>query len=80
MKFYRSADGVEYLQVTLLNSVVAVTLLSEELFPEQPISDMHVAASVGFMNLVGCWFGVMPACHGAGGLAAQVCSVYLTWP
>jgi len=24
------------------------------------------------MNLVGCWFGAMPCCHGAGGLAAQV--------
>jgi len=25
------------------------------------------------MNLVGCWFGAMPACHGAGGLAGQYC-------
>jgi MFS superfamily sulfate permease-like transporter len=24
------------------------------------------------MNLVGCWFGAMPCCHGAGGLAGQV--------
>jgi MFS superfamily sulfate permease-like transporter len=23
------------------------------------------------MNLVGCWFGAMPCCHGAGGLAGQ---------
>lgn len=23
------------------------------------------------MNLAGCWFGAMPVCHGAGGLAAQ---------
>jgi hypothetical protein len=23
------------------------------------------------MNLVGCWFGAMPICHGAGGLAGQ---------
>lgn len=23
------------------------------------------------MNLIGCWFGAMPVCHGAGGLAAQ---------
>ncbi len=23
------------------------------------------------MNLVGCWFGAMPVCHGSGGLAAQ---------
>ncbi|XWS73046.1 hypothetical protein CRYUN_Cryun02cG0092000 [Craigia yunnanensis] len=25
----------------------------------------------GLMNLVGCWFGAMPCCHGAGGLAGQ---------
>lgn len=31
-----------------------------------------VAASVGAMNLVGGWFGAMPCCMGAGGLAAQV--------
>ena len=23
------------------------------------------------INLVGCWFGAMPVCHGSGGLAAQ---------
>jgi MFS superfamily sulfate permease-like transporter len=23
------------------------------------------------MNLIGCWFGAMPVCHGAGGLAGQ---------
>ncbi|KAL2148680.1 hypothetical protein VTH82DRAFT_1827 [Thermothelomyces myriococcoides] len=28
--------------------------------------------SVATMNLVGCWAGAMPVCHGAGGLAAQV--------
>ena len=27
--------------------------------------------SVAAMNLAGCWFGAMPVCHGAGGLAAQ---------
>ncbi|KAL2541820.1 Molybdate transporter 2 [Abeliophyllum distichum] len=25
----------------------------------------------GIMNLIGCWFGAMPYCHGAGGLAGQ---------
>jgi MFS superfamily sulfate permease-like transporter len=27
--------------------------------------------SIGLMNLIGCWFGAMPMCHGAGGLAGQ---------
>ncbi|KAL2466407.1 Molybdate transporter 2 [Abeliophyllum distichum] len=25
----------------------------------------------GIMNLIGCWFGAMPFCHGVGGLAGQ---------
>lgn len=32
---------------------------------------MKVSISVGVMNFVGCWFGAMPVCHGAGGLAGQ---------
>lgn len=32
---------------------------------------VSVASSVGFMNVVACWFGGMPSCHGAGGLAGQ---------
>ena len=30
-----------------------------------------MAVSVGIMNLIGCWFGGMPMCHGSGGLAGQ---------
>lgn len=57
--------------LTLLNSVVAVCVLSRELFPERPMAVGAVARSVGVMNLVGCGFGAMPMCHGAGGLAGQ---------
>lgn len=32
---------------------------------------LNLCVSVGMMNLVGCWFGAMPVCHGSGGLAAQ---------
>lgn len=59
-------------QLTILNSVVAVTMLSHELFPAVPVSMVHMSVSVGVMNAVGPWLGVMPCCHGAGGLAAQV--------
>ena len=30
-----------------------------------------MACSVGGLNLLFVWFGAMPSCHGAGGLAAQ---------
>ena len=46
-------------------------MLSHELFPKVPVSATHVAASVSALNLVGPWLGVIPCCHGAGGLAAQ---------
>eukprot|EP01025_Chloroclados_australasicus_P001724 TRINITY_DN10426_c0_g2_i5.p1 TRINITY_DN10426_c0_g2~~TRINITY_DN10426_c0_g2_i5.p1 ORF type:complete len:447 (+),score=24.04 TRINITY_DN10426_c0_g2_i5:115-1455(+) len=60
------------LPLTLLNSVVSVCKLSEDLFPEKPAGTAAVSVSVGLMNMVGGWVGVMPSCHGAGGLAAQV--------
>lgn len=63
--------GLPQLPLTTLNSVVAVCNLSQELFPDNPASPNAVAFSVGMMNIVGSWFGVMPCCHGAGGLAAQ---------
>ena len=64
--------GLPQLPLTLLNSVVAVCQLSADKFPDRPASPRRVAISVGVMNLVGPWFGALPCCHGAGGLAAQV--------
>ncbi|MFH0799920.1 MAG: putative sulfate/molybdate transporter [Pseudomonadota bacterium] len=57
--------------LTTLNSVVAVCALSADLFPDREASPRRVAISVGLMNLVSAWFGGMPMCHGAGGLAGQ---------
>jgi len=57
--------------LTTLNSVVAVCALSADLFPDRRAEPRKVAVSVGLMNLVACWFGGMPMCHGAGGLAGQ---------
>ncbi len=57
--------------LTTLNSVVAVCALSLDLFPDRPARPRRVAISVGLMNLVSGWFGAMPMCHGAGGLAGQ---------
>ena len=64
--------GIPQLPVTTLNSVVAVCQLSADLFPACPARPVLVSVSVGLMNMVGSWFGAMPCCHGAGGLAAQV--------
>jgi MFS superfamily sulfate permease-like transporter len=57
--------------LTALNSVIAVCALSIDLFPDRPATPRKVAVSVGLMNLIAAWFGGMPMCHGAGGLAGQ---------
>ncbi|CAI8601228.1 unnamed protein product [Vicia faba] len=67
--FVRAA--IPQIPLSILNSVIAVCKLSGDLFPEREASAMKVSVSVGVMNFVGCWFGAMPCCHGAGGLAGQ---------
>lgn len=64
--------GLPQLPLTTLNSIISVTHLSNEWFPDRYMRPGSIATSVGLMNLVGCWFGAFPSCHGAGGLAAQV--------
>jgi len=60
------------LPLTTLNSIIAVSQLSSELLPTVPEpSPTALGISVAAMNLIGCWFGGMPACHGSGGLAGQ---------
>ncbi|XP_075478463.1 molybdate transporter 1-like [Primulina tabacum] len=62
---------IPQLPLSVLNSVIAVCKLSTDLFPEKDVTATSVSTTVGLMNLVGCWFGAMPSCHGAGGLAGQ---------
>lgn len=70
--------AVAQLPLTTLNSVIAAAALAAELMgggslppgcPTPTVTELGV--SVALMNLAGCWFGAMPVCHGAGGLAAQ---------
>ncbi|XP_061346250.1 molybdate transporter 1-like [Gastrolobium bilobum] len=62
---------IPQLPLSVLNSVIAVCKLSSDLFPAKDFSVTSLSVTVGLMNLVGGWFGVMPCCHGAGGLAGQ---------
>lgn len=65
--------GLPQLPLTTLNSILAVTSLSASLFPSYPPapSTTSLGLSVGLANLIACWFGAMPVCHGSGGLAGQ---------
>ncbi|KAB8206253.1 hypothetical protein BDV34DRAFT_194065 [Aspergillus parasiticus] len=64
--------GIGQIPLTTLNSIVAVVHLAGDLIPNvRTPSVTSIGLSVAAMNLVGCWFGAMPVCHGSGGLAAQ---------
>lgn len=69
--------GLPQLPLTTLNSVISVCSLAARLYPERAREEStfptrrSVSTSVGVMNLVGCFFGAMPSCHGAGGLSGQ---------
>lgn len=62
---------IPQIPLTILNSVIAVSVLSADLFPERPLNPRKVTISVALMNLIACPLGGMPMCHGSGGLAAQ---------
>ncbi|KAI1105338.1 hypothetical protein F4804DRAFT_304567 [Jackrogersella minutella] len=64
--------GIAQLPLTTLNSVIAASALAADLLPDLPAPSVTaLGISVAAMNLLGCWFGAMPVCHGAGGIAAQ---------
>ena len=58
--------------LTLGNAVVAITAENNELFPDRPVTERTMCISQGIMNLVAPFFGGVPMCHGAGGMAGHV--------
>jgi hypothetical protein len=70
-----STASLGQLPLTILNSVIAASALSADLLPSPPNpaapSVTSLGLSVALINLLGCCFGAMPACHGSGGLAGQ---------
>jgi MFS superfamily sulfate permease-like transporter len=62
------------LPLTTLNSCLSLCFLAHTLFPHhksQRVSRRSVCISIGLVNFLLCPLGMMPTCHGAGGLAAQ---------
>lgn len=57
--------------LTIANSIFSPALLIKDYFPEKKLKASQIATSVGLINLFTCPWGGMPACHGAGGIAAQ---------
>jgi len=55
--------------LSLGNSVIATSQTTRDLFPGREVPVRKIGITYGLMNLIGPWFGAMPACHGCGGLA-----------
>ena len=58
--------------LTLGNAVIAITAENNEHFPDRPVTEKKIAISQGIMNLIAPFFGGIPMCHGAGGMAGHV--------
>ncbi|MBI4180487.1 MAG: hypothetical protein HY528_00985 [Chloroflexi bacterium] len=63
--------GFAQIALTTTNSVIATSVLISQYFPEKPVTEKKLALNLGIMNIIAPFFGGMPMCHGAGGLAGQ---------
>lgn len=63
--------GFAQIPLTATNAVISTSSLIKTYFPDQPVSEQRLSLNMGLMNLVFPFFGGMPLCHGAGGLAGQ---------
>jgi len=63
--------GFAQIPLTATNAVISTSSLISRYWPDRPVSESRLAVNMGVMNLVLPFFGGMPLCHGAGGLAGQ---------
>jgi MFS superfamily sulfate permease-like transporter len=63
--------GFAQIAVTSTNAIIATSALITQYFPDKVVSEKKLALNHGVMNIISPFFGGMPICHGAGGLAGQ---------
>ncbi|MFP4028419.1 MAG: putative sulfate/molybdate transporter [Candidatus Brocadiia bacterium] len=63
--------GLAQIPLTATNAVIATSALISKYWPERNVTERQLSFNMGVMNLVTPFFGGMPMCHGAGGLAGQ---------
>ena len=63
--------GFAQVPLTAVNAVIATSLLIRDYWPEKYVSEQKLSLNMGIMNVISPFFGGMPLCHGAGGLAGQ---------
>jgi len=63
--------GLAQIPLTATNAVIATSVLIKSYWPDNPVSERRLSMNMGIMNMILPFFGGMPLCHGAGGLAGQ---------
>ncbi|MCE5274852.1 MAG: putative sulfate/molybdate transporter [Deltaproteobacteria bacterium] len=63
--------GFAQIPLTATNAVIATSSLIKTYWPDNPVSERRLSLNMGIMNTILPFFGGMPLCHGAGGLAGQ---------
>lgn len=63
--------GFAQIPLTATNAVIATSSLIKRYWPDKSVSEKKLSLNMGIMNLILPFFGGMPMCHGAGGLAGQ---------
>ena len=63
--------GFAQIPLTVTNATIATSSLIKTYWPEKSVSERKLSWNQGIMNLIPPFFGGMPMCHGAGGLAGQ---------
>lgn len=54
--------------LSLGNSVLATKQITEDLFPDRPLTVRKISFTYSLMNLINPFFGGIPTCHGSGGM------------
>lgn len=65
--------GFAQIPLTVTNATIATSCLISSYWPDRSVTPRQLSLSQGIMNVLAPFFGGMPMCHGAGGLAGQYC-------
>lgn len=63
--------GLAQIPLTATNAVIATSVLISQYWPHRRVTERQLSFNMGAMNVVLPFFGGIPLCHGAGGLASQ---------
>ena len=63
--------GLAQIPLTATNAVIATAALISSYWPDRRVTERQLSFNMGVMNVILPFFGGMPQCHGAGGLAGQ---------